>query len=214
MMAILTCVRWYHIIVLICISLIISDTEYFFMCFFGRLSSLEKCLFRSFFNFFLYWAAWDVYVFWRLIPCQSLCCKDFLPFGGLSFFFFVMVTPLANGCSWARGWIRAAAAGLHHSHSNTRSEPHLQPALQLAATLILNPLSEARDQTCILMDTMSGFNPLSHNRNTLSSLLLTFSSSLILSIWLLCVSVCSSLGWSCMVFSACPRFGWLFPFPC
>ena len=30
---------------------------------------------------------------------------------------------------------------------------------------ILNPLSEAKDQTCILMDTSQVHNPLSHNGN-------------------------------------------------
>ena len=53
----------------------------------------------------------------------------------INFFFFCIfkATPVACGSSQGRSQSIAVATGLHHSHSNLGSEPHLQPIPWLMA---------------------------------------------------------------------------------
>ena len=69
----------------------------------------------------------------------------------------------AHGSSWARGWIGAVVAGLHHGHSHARSKLICKRCCSLCQCQILNPLSKASDQTHVLLDTSRVLNPLSHN---------------------------------------------------
>ena len=61
--------------------------------------------------------------FWFLGFCLFVC---FLLLGAVK---------AAYGNFQAMGRIGAVAAGLYHSHSNSRSKPHLQPTPQLTAIL-------------------------------------------------------------------------------
>ena len=80
------------------------------------------------------------------------------------FCFSFLAIPAAYGSSQAGGRIKAVAAGLHNSHSNTGSEQHLWPTLQVVA--MLDALNEAEDQNCILTTQCWVCNLLSHNRNS------------------------------------------------
>ena len=59
---------------------------------------------------------------------------------------------MAYGGSQARGRIRAAAASLHHSHKHGELSRVCDLQYNSQQCRVLNPRSEARDQTFILMD--------------------------------------------------------------
>ena len=98
----------------------------------------SKCLFRA-----LWISQSHPYIRYNTIfhLRKETCFLSFFPSFLPSFLPF-RATPVPYGSAQAGGQNWAIAAGLHHTHSNIRSERHLWPTTQLTATLDPQPTEQ------------------------------------------------------------------------
>ena len=118
--------------------------------------------FFFFFFFFRFWSFCLLYVCFFVLGCNWFVrlffffFRFFFFFPFFFFFFFLVIfraAPMAYGGSQDRGQIGAASAGLHHSPQQHQIQATSVTCTTAVPSNVLNPLSKARDRTCVLVDT-------------------------------------------------------------